>query len=190
MKKTIITISGLPGSGKSSAAKTVAQKLSYEHFSSGDLMRSIALKEGITLNELGKAAEKDKGAIDNKIDQALRDLKDKDGIVIDSRLAFHWIPESFKVFLKLPLEIAKDRIWANLKDNPLRQQSERVSSPEEVLEKTKERIKSEETRYMNLYNVMYNEESNFDLVVDTNENNIEQTVDVILKAYKEWRNQN
>ncbi len=56
-KKEIITICGSLGSGKSSTAKLVAQKLKYQHFSSGDFMRKIALERGITLNELNVQAE-------------------------------------------------------------------------------------------------------------------------------------
>ncbi|MGZ6005361.1 MAG: nucleoside monophosphate kinase, partial [Candidatus Saccharimonadales bacterium] len=47
MKRQIITIAGRPGSGKSTTAKMVASKLSFEHFSSGDLFRAIAKEWGI-----------------------------------------------------------------------------------------------------------------------------------------------
>ena len=41
-KSTIITITGLPGSGKSSTAKRVAEILAYKHFSSGDLFPAVS----------------------------------------------------------------------------------------------------------------------------------------------------
>lgn len=186
MKKHIITISGLPGSGKSSAAKGVASTLGYEHFSSGDFMRNIALSMGVTLNELGKMAESDDGAIDHKIDAEIRQTAQKDSLVIDSRLAFHWVPEAFKVFLDLPLEISKDRIWHNLKNNPLREQSEKANSPEEVFNQIKDRLASEQKRYKDLYNIDYTAKDNFDLVVDTSKNNIEQTTNIIVNEYKKW----
>ena len=186
MKKEIITISGLPGSGKSSTADKVAQELGYKRFSSGDFMRNIALDMGVSLNELSKLAETDQGKIDHKIDEEIRKTGRQEKIVIDSRLAFHWLPESFKVFLDLPLEVSKDRIWENLQNNPLRQESEQAKTPEEVLENIKERLASEKKRYMDLYKVDYQDHKNFDLVVDTAEHNLDQVVAIILKKYKNW----
>ncbi len=186
MKKKIITISGLPGSGKSSAAKTVAGVLNYKHFSSGDFMRNIALKRGISLNDLSKVAEKDGGKIGEEIDAEIRKTAEAENLVIDSRLAFHWIPESYKVFLDLPLEISKNRVWESLKNNPLRQQSEKASSPDEVLTKIKERLASEHKRYHELYNINFSDKTNYDLVVDTDKNSIDETARIILDGYKEW----
>lgn len=190
MKKQIITISGLPGSGKSSAAKSIAQALSYRHFSSGDFMRNIALDMGISLNELGKIAESDQGQIDFRIDEEIRKTSQDEKLVIDSRLAFHWIPQSFKVFLDLPMEVSQDRIWNNLKNNPLREKSEQVTDKNKLLGNIQERVASERKRYMELYGVDYTQKENFDLVVDTEKNNIEETEKCILEMYQKWLNKN
>lgn len=187
MKKHIITISGRPGSGKSSTANKVALELGYKRFSSGDFMRDIAVKRGISLNELSALAEKDP-SIDESIDNENKKVGQLENVVVDSRLAFHFIPNSFKVFLDLPLEISKDRVWQSLENNPLRQQSEMLTTPEEVLGKLKARLASEHTRYLDMYNISYDKSSNFDLVVDTNENNLEQVVEIVLAAYKKWVN--
>src|SRR3989344_3500845 len=116
MKKEIITITGTLGSGKSSTADMVAQKLGYQRFSSGDFMRKIAVDMGISLNELSLKAQEDE-SIDIKIDEEVKQAGAQNKIVIDSRLAFHWIPESFKVYLDLPPEIAKERIYQNIREN-------------------------------------------------------------------------
>ena len=55
---------------------------------------------GVSLNELGKIAEKDRGEIDRKIDDEVKKAGEQDKIVVDSRLAFHWMPESFKVLMR------------------------------------------------------------------------------------------
>jgi cytidylate kinase len=185
MKKEIITINGFPGSGKSSTADGVAKALGFKRFSSGDFMRKIALDHGITLNELSVRAETDR-SIDTMIDDEVRSAGEMSGIVIDSRLAFHWIPGSFKVYLDLPAEIAKGRILANLKDNVLRQQSEHASTAEEVYEKITERLASEKKRYLELYNIDHTDKNNFDLVIDTDKNNLEQVIEQIVRGYKEW----
>jgi len=186
VKKEIITICGGLGSGKSSTAKLIAKELGYKHFSSGDFMRKMALERGISLNELAAQAENDT-SIDLKIDEELRKMGEMDKIVIDSRLAFHWMPESFKVYLDLPPEIAKDRILNDLKINTLRQQSEKSSTAEEIYNKITIRLESEKKRYLEMYNLDYTNKNNFDLVIDTNKNNLEQVVSIIISEYKKWR---
>jgi cytidylate kinase len=187
MKKEIITIAGVPGSGKSSTADGVAKALGYTRFSSGDFMRKIALERGISINELSLHAETD-DSIDISIDDQNRKAGQGEKLVIDSRLAFHWIPNSFKVFLDLPLEISKERILNNLKHNKLREQSEGVADIDGVYKKITERLESEKKRYKELYNIDHTDKNNFDLVVDTNKNNLEQVVEIILNEYKRWQN--
>lgn len=186
MKKEIITISGLPGSGKSSTANKVAEKLGYKRFSTGDFMRKIALSMNISLMELSKIAEQDNGEIDKKIDDENRKLKEDNKFVIDSRLAFHFIPESFKIFLDLPLEISKERITSNLKTNALRQESEKAENTEEVYKNITERLESEKKRYLQFYNIDYTNKHNFDLVIDTNKHNLEEVVEIIINEYLNW----
>src|SRR3989338_6655344 len=96
MKKHIITVTGFPGSGKSSTAKGVAFRLGYEHFSSGDIFRKMAAERGLSIEEINFTAEKQK-EIDLEVDKLLVKMgKEKNNFVIDSRTAFHWIPDSFK----------------------------------------------------------------------------------------------
>ncbi len=149
-------------------------------------MRKIALETGMSLNELSIQAEKDTN-IDKKIDEEVRKAGGMNKIVIDSRLAFHWIPESFKVYLDLPPEIAKERIFNNLKENNLRRQSEDSLTPEEIYIKIIHRLESEKKRYMELYGVNHSEKSNFNLVIDTNKNNLAGVVSIIVSEYKKWQ---
>lgn len=189
-KKEIITITGTLGSGKSSTADLVAKKLGFGRFSSGDFMRRLAVEMGISLNELNLKAQAD-DAIDQKIDAEVRRAGGKDKIVIDSRLAFHWIPESFKVYLDLPPEIAKERILKNMKENVLRKQSEDSASLGDIHAKINSRLESERARYKKLYNIDDHANKNhFDLVVDTNKNNLEQVADMVIEEYKKWLAEN
>ena len=188
-KKQIITICGGLGSGKSSTAKKVAEILGFQHFSSGDFFRQAGLELGLSINEVNKRAEADP-KIDEVTDQKLRDLRNTDKIVIDSRTAFHWIPESFKVYLDLPPEIAKARILNSIKEDKLRAQSEQVSSEEDVYKKMSERFESEQKRYWELYKINNTEKSNYDLIVDTDKNNLEQVVDIVVSKYKKWAGEN
>ncbi len=185
-KKEIITICGRLGSGKSSTAKGVAQALGFTHYSSGDFFREVAVELGISVTELNIRAEKEP-EIDKKVDSKWQDIRNKSKLVIDSRTAYHWIPESFKVYLDLPEEIAKQRIVNSIKENPLRAQSEQVSTPEEAYEKMQERFASEQKRYWELYKINNADKSNYDLVIDTNKNNLEEVVNLIISEYKKWK---
>ena len=185
MKKEIITIAGTLGSGKSSTGKMVAEKLGFKHFSSGDFFRQVGLELGLSVNETNKEAETNP-KIDELTDQKLRDMNNAEKIVIDSRTAYHWIPESFKVYLDLPPEIAKDRILNSIKENKLRELSEQASSAEEIFNKNKDRFESEQKRYWNLYKINNRDMSQYDLVIDTNKNNLEEVVELIIKEYKNW----
>jgi cytidylate kinase len=189
MKKEIITICGSLGSGKSSTAKKVAEILGFQHFSSGDFFRQVGLELGLSINELNKVAETDK-KIDEMTDQKLRDMRDKEKVVIDSRTAYHWIPESFKIYLDLPQEIAKNRILNNIKENKLRMESEQISSAEEAYKKIQERFESEQKRYWDLYKIDNTKKNNFDLIIDTNKNNLEQVVNIIVSEYRKWIKEN
>lgn len=185
MKKEIITICGGLGSGKSSTAKRVAEALGYKHFSSGDLFRQIGLEMGFSVTEVNIHAELEP-EIDHRVDDKLRNLRAENKLVIDSRTAYHWIPESFKVYLDLPPEIAKNRVVDSLKENPLRMQSEQVKTPEEAYEKMQKRFESEQKRYWDLYKINNTNKEQFDLVIDTEKNNLDQVVQIILKSYKNW----
>ena len=186
MKKEIITIAGTAGSGKSSTANLVAQKLDFKRFSSGDFMRKIALELNMSLEELSTKAETD-SSIDTKIDAEVQKAGKGNKLIIDSRLAFHWIPDSFKVFLDLSPEIAKDRILSDLKTNTLRKQSENASSPEEIYKKITERLESEKKRYMQLYGIDYTDKNNYDLVINTDINNLEEVANIVVTEYKKWQ---
>jgi cytidylate kinase len=185
-KKQIITIAGRPGSGKSSTAKMVAERLGYGHFSSGDLFRAIGKEMGIDILQANLAAEEQKD-IDYKVDKKLQDIgKNEDRLVIDSRTAWHWIPNSFKVFLDLNLTVAAKRI---LKDLDSRKTANEVieNDPVKYAQSLQKRLDSESKRYKTLYDIDPYIMSNYDIVVDTDANNLDEVVDLIVDAYNDWQ---
>lgn len=184
MKKHIITISGFPGSGKSSTAKGIALELGYEHFSSGDLFREMAAERNLSVEGINFAAEKSKD-IDYKVDKLLESMgKEKDNLVIDSRTAFHWIPNSFKVFLDLDSRTSAERTFAQIQREGRTGQV--GTSVEEVLDNTLKRVESERKRYSDLYQIDYMDKTQFNLIVDTKINNLEQAISIITSEYKNW----
>jgi len=187
-KRQIITLAGSNGSGKSSTAKGVAKKLNFKHFSSGDFMRQIAKEKNVTLEELSRIAEKEDW-VDKKLDDYVRAAGSEDKIVIDSRLAFHWMPDSFKVYLDLDSETAAKRMLQDMQNNPNRRTENdgQIESTEKMIEKSAKRLESERKRYFDLYGIKdHKDKNNFDLVVDTNKNNLEQVIDIVILEYKKW----
>jgi len=186
MKKHIITIAGLPGSGKSSTAKGVAAALGYRHFSSGDLFRQMAAERGLSVEEINFAAEKQK-EIDRQVDEQLVKIgQEEDKVVIDSRTAFHWIPDSFKVFLDLDLQTGAERTFAHIQKEG--RTSQAGSSVEEVYRNTLKRLESEGKRYRDLYQIEVTDKKNFDTVIDTKMYSLEEVIRTVVDRYQDWFN--
>lgn len=182
----IITLAGQPGSGKSVTSKGVAATLGYDHFSSGDLFRHIGSELGLDVLHTNLLAEYQKG-IDELVDERLRQIGvTQDKLVIDSRTAWHWIPQSFKVFLDLDLEIAANRIIANT--DPERRASEHIpEDPKAYAQVLQERLDSEARRYKKLYDINPYDKANYDMVVDTGVNTVEEVVGRIVERYRLWQ---
>ena len=184
-KKHIITIAGKPGSGKSTASKGVAKTLKYDHFSSGDLFRAIGKERGIDVFQINLVAEQEQ-EIDELVDQKLRDLgKEKDNLVIDSRMAWHWMPYSFRVYLDLDLTTAAKRIFGTL-DKARIEAEEIPDTLEKYTERLQHRLDSEIKRYMKLYQANPYDHTNYDLVIDTAKNNPKEVRELIAQGYTNW----
>jgi len=183
----IITIAGKLGSGKSSTAKKVASMLCLDHFSSGDFLRQVAQSRNMSIKELMIAAESD-SEIDLEIDNILKEKAKEDNLIIDSRLAFHWIPDSFKVYLEIDPDIAVERMFYDLETNESRQNSEHSKNMEEMKEQMIARHESDIKRYKKLYNVNHTDHKQFDLVIDTGlpENDLDTVVKKIIQEYIIW----
>lgn len=184
-KKRIITIAGRPGSGKSTASKAIAEQLGYEHFSSGDFFRAIGRERGIDVTQTNRAAESDE-EIDRLVDERQAEIgRTQDQLVIDGRLAWHFIPGSFKVYLDLDLEVAARRILAHM--DPVRKAHEHVpDDPVQYAEALQHRLELEASRYESKYGVDLHDLSNFDLVIDTATHSPQQVATLILDAYHKW----
>jgi len=171
----IITISGIAGSGKSTVAKLLAKKLNYKHYSIGNFMREIAKERNLTLLDLSKQAETD-STIDKELDKKQTELGKQDNFVIDSRLGFHFIKNSVKVFLDVSLNEAANRI---LKE---KRQHEQYKDIQDSINKIKTRINSEDKRYRGYYNIDYHNPDNYDILIDTSNISAGEVVEDILEV--------
>jgi len=187
MKKNIITIAGKLGSGKSSTGNLLAKKIGYKRFSMGDIQRAYAEKLGMTFAEYCEM-QKTNHDIDKKVDQYQKEISEKENFfILDSRLGWYFIPDSFKVFLELPDDIAAQRIMDDASVNVLRQVEQVSSDIEDVKKSLIHRVESERKRYLDLYNIENHfDHSHYDLTVRTDKHSIEEVVDIIQKAYEQW----
>ena len=83
----IITIGGLAGSGTTTAAKILSEKLQIPYLSAGEIFRQMAVEKGMDILEFGKFAEGN-DEIDLEIDrrQALL-AKEKQDLIVEGRLS-------------------------------------------------------------------------------------------------------
>ena len=175
----IITVAGQPGSGKSTLAKNLAKALGLKHHSTGEIWREIAKERGTTPLKLNKVAESDE-SIDLELDKRTEKLgKREDNFVMDSRMAWHFIPKSVKIFVKTDLGVVAERIF---KDR--RKDEKENTSLEKTLENLKSRMESERQRYLKLYGVDYLDGKNYNLVIDNSDASIEETLEKALAFVK------
>ena len=156
-------------------AKELAKQLKFNHYSVGDRMGEMAEERGISIFALSELAEKDR-AIDDALDSWTETLGEtNDDFVIDSRLAFHFIPDALKVFLDVDPHVGAKRIYGDTRPD----EQENVSE-EETYANTLSRWESEKKRYQQYYGIDHAKPDNYEVVIDTSKLSVKEVVDKIL----------
>ncbi|RLE38359.1 cytidylate kinase [Candidatus Woesearchaeota archaeon] len=178
----IITIAGKPGSGKSTVGRMIAKKLGYKFYSTGDLRGKIAMDLGMTIDELNEIGVKEDWT-DKLIDAKTEKIgKEKDNFVIDSWMAWHFIPKSVKIYLDVDPRIGAERIFREQRPD-----EEKKETVEEVMETIQKRLKDSAARYKKYYGVDILDLTNFDLVIDTSAITAEEVTEKILRFIKKFQ---
>jgi cytidylate kinase len=166
-KKNIISLGGLPGSGKSTVKKILVEHFGWKQFSTGDFMRHMALQRGISFDEFNALIAQDK-RIDEEIDaELIRIEASEDQMIIDSHLAFHFVPSSYKVFLDISLDTSAQRIFKDGEKETRKSVGDTMASVEEAKARIAARIDNHNDRYMRHYGVSPYDKNCYDLVIDT-----------------------
>ena len=157
----IITITGRPGCGKSTIAKMLAEKLGYKYVSAGELFRQAAEERGVDVNELNMQL-RDTNEVDKMIDDKIRALSGQKGLVVDGRVAWFMLPESYKVFIHADIRVIGTRVFLNSKSR----KAEGYQTELDAINALTQRFADEKERYYNMYQCDFSDLNNFDLVVD------------------------
>jgi len=179
-----IAISGDLGSGKSTIGRLFENRMGFKFHSGGSIFRTLATKYNMTPAEFSKYSEIHP-EVDEEIDGELVKISANDeDMAIDSRMAWHFVPGSFKLHLLVDTEVAAKRIMDENRG------TEKYPTIETAIEKIKARKASENKRYTEKYAVDPDDLNNYDLVVDTTYATPDEICDLIEKYLNEWKEGN
>ena len=179
----LISITGKLGSGKSTICGILKEKYGYEIFSTGTINREFARSLGITTLELNERLKSDP-ALDKEIDGTVARLsieKKEEKLIFDSRMAWYFAKDTFKIFLTIdPMEAAR-RVMNNQ-----RGAEERYESVDDACSGLIKRGNVERERFIQIYGVDYFDHNNFDLIVDTTGRTPDEIVNIIMENYESY----
>jgi cytidylate kinase len=179
-----ISITGDLGSGKSTVCRYLKERYGFNVYSIGAIQRTLAEKYNMTTYEFNRYMEKHP-EIDGEIDAALTEIGKRDeDMILDSRMAWHFVPDSYKVYLAVETDTAARRI---LDDR--RGAVETYSSFDDARRKLLERKASENLRYRTKYGVDCANLENFDLIVDTTFIRPQEAAEKIMEMYRQYKSE-
>jgi len=167
-----ITISGPPGSGKTTVARILSEKLGIKVISAGSVFRQLAMEKRMNLEEFSKFAEENP-EIDIMIDKMQKEMaeKEKDAI-IEGRLSGWMVKNAdLRVYIFAEAEVRYHRI--------ARREGKDIN---EVRQETKLREEVERRRYQKFYGINVDDWSIYDLIVNSTRIQAEKIAEIIAKA--------
>ena len=177
----IITIAGLPGAGKTTMARLLAEKLGMKFYSMGDLRGKMALERGLTIDEFNALPENTDAAADEyqaKLGQT------EDNFIVDGWASWHFIPQSFKIFMDVSPDEGARRIF-NDQGAPHRADEPRMTSLTDAMCIIAARVKHTDDRLKKDYGINFLDRGHYDLVVDTTGKRSEDVLKFVLDKIKQ-----
>lgn len=163
-----ITIGGAVGSGKSTIAKMLAEKLGWPYYYMGGLRRKKAREKGMTLAEYNRLGETDPST-DREVDEYQKRIGGKnDNFIMEGRTSWYFIPDSIKIYIDVDEKEGARRVWEDLQKNPAkRNEDKKIKTIKDALASHKQRKKSDIKRYKKYYGINVYDCSHYDFTLDT-----------------------
>ncbi len=178
-----ITITGKPCSGKSTIAKLLVEKHGFRRIGVGDIFKEEANRRGMSSEEFNAFCMNDPSFdffIDEQTAKLGKELKGQK-IIFDSRLAWHFVPQSFKVFV----DLNEDEMVSRLVESD-REGKEKYETFEDARKTLVNRRRLEVERYKQLYKVDIDDKSNYDFVIDSSHRPPEELAEEVWQEYQNF----
>jgi cytidylate kinase len=169
----LITISGEPGSGKTTVARLLAADLGLPYVYAGDFFRREAQRRGMSLDAFTQLCETDH-SIDRELDEAMKQRALEGNVLLEGRLAGYIVRQENLDALK---------VWLTASENV---RAQRVAQREganwrDVLRVNHERHESDSKRYFDIYGWKLGDTDIYDLVLSTDDRTPEELADRLAK---------
>ena len=175
-----ISLTGDLGSGKSTVSEILKNRFNAEIVSVGKVQRKFATELGMNICEFN-VYQQTHPEFDTLLDTRISEYENVEGnFIFDSRLAWHFVPDAFSVYMKCGYEESARRIMAANRTD------EKFESVEEAEKSIRRRRESERERYKNFYDVDILDLNNYDMVVDTKDKTPEEVADAIENGWKKY----
>lgn len=171
--------------GKTTVAKSIAEEFNLKYLSGGDVLKEMAKEDGFDtagddwwdtqdgMRFLNKRAQNSE--FDKKVDEKLKDLFYKGGVVITSYTLPWLVDDGIKIWLDGSHQSSASRM--TMRDN---------MPNEEALEITKKRYDENKKLYKKLYDFNFGENLEvFDKIIDTDELDAEKVLEIAKSTVKE-----
>ena len=170
----IITIGGLAGTGTTTLAQVLSEKLNVPYISAGFIFREMAAERGMSVLEFSEFAEGNDD-IDKEIDKRQAEkAKSTDNLILEGRLSAFFVDNAdLRICLMTPFDVRSKRIAE--REN----KSVDVAKSEIII-----REESEVLRYKEIHNIDISNMEIYDLIINTDSFDPESISEIITTTLK------